>query len=335
MRILIIGGTAFVGRHITQAAIDAGHEVTLLHRGRTGADLFPGARHLTADRDGDLGALDGREWDAAIDVSAYRPGQVRALARALDGRGGRYLFISSTSVYRPLARPFFTESAPLAELDDPERQAVTAQTYGGLKVACERAAAGQYGADRVTIIRPAYVIGPHDYTCRFTWWVQRIASGGTVLAPGDPAAPIQVIDARDLAAWTVTLAQNLVPGTFHAVSPPPPFSFAEMLTAIADEVGPPGTELRWVAGGFLQAAGETGASLPLWPDTAEERSLNMADPAAALAAGLRPRALRDSIADIRRHELRSPTPVPGGTGLAPQREAELLSRWQGRPQADR
>ncbi|HVB46437.1 MAG TPA: NAD-dependent epimerase/dehydratase family protein [Streptosporangiaceae bacterium] len=327
MRILIIGGTAFVGRHLAQAALTAGHDVTLFHRGRTGRDLFPQATHLTGDRDQDLSALANRKWDATVDVCGYLPRQVRALAAVLGARGGQHVFISSTSAYRTPIAPGFTEqNAPLAELADPTTEVITDQTYGGLKVACERAAAELY--DATTIVRPTYVIGPHDYTCRFPWWVQRIARGGTVLAPGDASDPIQVIDARDLADWVVSLIARSVTGTFHAVSPAPPFGFGDLLAAISSQVAPPGTELAWVGKDFLLAAGETDASLPLWPGGDSERDINAADPAAAYAAGLQPRPIEQSIAEIHAAELKSPTPAGPGIGLAPDREAELLDRWR-------
>jgi 2'-hydroxyisoflavone reductase len=265
MRILIIGGTQFVGRHLAQAAIRAGHDVSLFHRGRTGADLFPEASHLTGDRDADMSALAAGSWDATIDVCAYLPRQVHSLAEALDGRGGLHMFISSVSVYRTPVPPGFREDAALAELADPATQDVTDESYGGLKVLCEQAARELHGPQRTTIIRPTYVVGPHDHSGRLTWWVDRLSRGGIVLAPGDPADPIQVIDARDLAAWSITLLERSVTGTFHAVSPPPPFGFGQLLDEIATEVAPAGTRLTWVASDFLRAAGEDSDSLPLWP----------------------------------------------------------------------
>jgi 2'-hydroxyisoflavone reductase len=194
MRILIIGGTAFVGRHIAQAALDAGHQLTLFHRGRTGPGLFPQAAHLTGDRDLDLHALRAGRWDATVDVCGYLPRQVEALTEALDGRGGRQLFISSTSVYQTPVAPGFGEDAPLAELADPFVEEITGETYGGLKVACEQTLGRLYGA-AATVVRPTYVIGPYDHSGRFAWWVERLARGGAVLAPGDASDPIQVIDA--------------------------------------------------------------------------------------------------------------------------------------------
>jgi 2'-hydroxyisoflavone reductase len=327
MRILIIGGTAFVGRHITQAALDAGHEVTLFNRGRR-ADLFPEATHLTGDRNTDLSALATGEWDATIDVCAYFPRQVRELAAVLGNRGGQHIFISSVSAYAFPVAPGYTEDAPLAELDDPATEEVTDQTYGGLKVECERTVTELYGPESTTIIRPTYVIGPYDKTYRLTWWVERIAAGGAVLAPGDDDNLIQVIDARDMATWIVSLASRSVTGAFHAVSPAPPFTFKDLLTEISAEVAPPGTELVWVSNDFLLAEGETGYSLPLWPADDPESTLNAADPAAADAAGLRPRPIRQTVAELHAAELAAPTPFTPRTEITREREAELIARWR-------
>lgn len=337
MRILIIGGTAFLGRHIAHAALSAGHDVTLFHRGQTGADLFPEATHLTGDRNEDLSALAVGRWDATVDVCGYLPSQVRSLAHAMDGRGGQYVFISSVSAYRSPLPAGYTEDAPLVRLADPATQEITADSYGGLKAACERTVTEFYGPDGATIIRPTYVIGPHDYSGRFTWWVERVARGGNVLAPGRPDYPIQVIDARDLAAWIVTLIGGQVTGIFHAVSPAPPFGFGDLLEAIVAEVAPQGTRLIRIDADFLIAEGENDTSLPMWSGAASDRNFCAADPSAAFTAGLTPRPLRQTIAEIHAHELSSPTAIravvgvalsaQGGIGLTPHHEAELLARW--------
>jgi 2'-hydroxyisoflavone reductase len=326
MRILIIGGTAFVGRYIAQAAADRGHDLTLFHRGKTGADLFPQATHLAGDRDEDLSALSAGHWDATIDVCGYFPRQVRSLAAALRGRGGRHVYISSVSAYSPSVQPGYDESAPLAEIGDPDATEITGENYGGLEVACEQASTELFGPG-TTIIRPTYVIGPHDRSYRFTWWVDRIARGGTVLAPGDPADPIQLIDARDQGSWIVSLLERSVTGTFHAVGCVPPFGFGDMLAAIAAEVAPAGTRLTWASSDFLRDAGVDGAALPLW-DEGDAGAANMmtANPAAAFAAGLTPRPLRQTVADIRA-EGREPGAGRPGVGISADREAELLARW--------
>jgi 2'-hydroxyisoflavone reductase len=326
MRILIIGGTAFVGRYIAAAAADRGHDLTLFHRGQTGPELFPQATHLSGDRDQDLSALAAGSWDATVDVCAYFPRQVRSLAAALGGRGGRYVFISSVSAYSPSVLPGYDESAPLADIGDPDAAEITNENYGGLKVACEQASSELFGPE-TTIVRPTYVIGPHDRSYRFTWWVDRIARGGTVLTPGDPADPIQLIDARDMGTWVVSLLERSVTGTFHAVGSAPPFGFGQMLAAIAAEVAPPGTELTWADSAFLSSRQVDGMMLPLW-DEGDAAAANMmcANPAAAFAAGLTPRPLRETIADIRAED-RTPGTGRPGVGLSAEREAELLAQW--------
>jgi 2'-hydroxyisoflavone reductase len=326
MRILVIGGTAFVGRHIVAAAIDAGHDVTLFHRGVTGAELFGDATHLTGDRNVDLTAVTSGSWDATIDVCAYFPRQVRTLAHALDGRGGTYVYISSVSAYSPTMQPNYDESAALAAVDDPAATEVTDENYGGLKAACEQESVQLFGPD-TTIIRPTYVIGPYDRSYRFTWWVDRLARGGTVLAPGEPHDPIQLIDARDQAVFIVSLLERSITGTFHTVNPAPPFGFGQMLDIIAGEVAPPGTQLTWVSSDFLVSRGVDGAALPLWPE-GERDAVNMsrANPAAAFAAGLSPRPLRETVADIRSED-RVPGTGRPGIGMSPERAAELLASW--------
>jgi 2'-hydroxyisoflavone reductase len=315
MRILIVGGTRFVGRHITEAALAAGHEVALLHRGKSGKDLFPEATHLFADRNQDLSILTGTRWDATIDVSAYLPRQVSALAGALSDNGGHYVFISSVSVYENPAAPGYDESSTVRTLPPgPIPDTVTGETYGALKVLCEQAAIDHFGPSTL-VIRPTYVIGPWDHSGRFTHWVQRIARGGDVLAPGYPDRAIQVIDARDLAAFA--LLPNS--GIFHTVCASMPF--VDLLERIKTVVGPPGTRLTWADPQFLLDAGETGETLPLWYAGDEGDALvNTADPAAAIKAGLSIRPLEESIRDISQEP-----PVSGF--LSSNKESELLERW--------
>ena len=324
MRILVVGGTAFVGRYFVLSARAAGHEATLLHRGRTEPDSFPEAEHLLTDRDGDLSALAGRRFDATVDVIGYRPGQVSSLARALDGRGGHHLFVSTCSVYAPPTGGAYTESAPLLAPAGADVTAVTPETYGPLKVACERAAVEAYG-DRLVTVRPTYVVGPHDHTWRLPWWVQRIARGGEVVAPGPYDAPIQVIDARDQGAFMTWLLERAVSGVFHTVSPAPPYGFGDLLEAVAARVAPAGTTLRWVDPEPLLAAGPPRGAFPLWSEGEPDPPGSGADPSAAIAAGLAVRPLARTIDETWDWVRSGATPKPG-VGLSPDDEAALVGR---------
>jgi 2'-hydroxyisoflavone reductase len=323
MDILFVGGTRFVGRAMAEVAAQRGHSVTLLHRGRTTPDTLSGLEHLTADRNEDLSVLAGRTFDATIDVCAYVPRQVDALGAALDGRGGHHVFVSTMSVYVDTDEPGLTESGELARLDDPTTEDVTEETYGGLKVLCEEAARTAYG-EALTIVRPTYVVGPHDPTGRFTWWVRRIARGGTVLAPGPADSPIQVVDARDMAEWTIDLAERGVGGTFNAIGNEPPFGFGDLLEATVEAVGPEGTALTWVDGSWLKEQGEGYQSLPLWVEGGYEW-LMAADPTAAFSTGLTPRPLVETIADTLAWIQAEHPPEVEGWGISAEREAELLA----------
>jgi 2'-hydroxyisoflavone reductase len=339
MKILVIGGTQFIGRHLVEILIRNGDQVTLFHRGRTNPELFPETEHRFGDRGLDMSALASGAWEATIDLSAYVPRHVYRLAEALGGRGGRYVHISSVSAYADPPGPGLTEDAPLRVLDDPTTETVDGDTYGGLKALCERASHGSFGAMTVegsgasprgvpvSIVRPTYVAGPHDHTRRFTWWVERVARGGRVLAPGPKDNPFQVIDVRDLAEFLAQLAYGEAKGTFHAVSPAPPFSFEDFLSAVVDEVGPAGTELVWVEARALIEAGATDAELPLWAALGPHRYLSAADPSRAIAAGLRPRPLGETIRDVYQQEVVAPTvtrPRVHVVGISPARERELL-----------
>ncbi len=326
MRILVIGGTRFVGRHLVAAALERDHDVTLFHRGRTGDGLFPEVDDRHGDRDTDLSALADGRWDATVDVCAYVPRQVDTLAQALDDRGGHHLLVSSVSAYDPSVPAGYTEDAPLATPPPPEVEEVSDATYGGLKVACERAAVAAHGRTTV-LVRPTYVVGPHDYSWRFPWWVRRLAEGGEVLAPAPSEAPIQVIDARDMAAWMVGLLEQEATGAFHAASPPPPFSWRELLQSVGQAVAPRGTTLHWVAAERLHAAGLDGRGLPLWPGDDDQVGMMAADPTAAYATGLTPRPIADTAKDTLEW-LRGTDapPMPPGVGLDPEQEAELLGR---------
>ena len=323
MHVLVVGGTRFVGRHIVQALLDAGHEVTLFHRGSGDEDPFPQAEHRHGDRDGDLHELGQGTWDATVDTSAFVPRQVRALGDALGGaggRGGRYLYISSMSTYAEADEPGITESSPLEVLTDPDTEEITPETYGGLKALCEYAAVEVFGAATL-IVRPTYVIGPYDTTGRFTYWVRRLADGGEVLAAGPRDQPVQVIDGRDLADFCVRLLEDGASGPFHVAGPPPPHSLGDLLDAVRDAVAPEGTTIRWMEPETAAAHGLDGQALPLWHG-GERSTTAAADASAALGRGLRMRPVAESARDILKAQ--DVTPLVPGVGLDRQREEGLL-----------
>src|SRR4030095_11435959 len=207
MRILVIGGTMFLGRHIVEHALARGHEVTLFHRGKTNPHLFPDLEHVLGDRKESLEPLAGRRFDAILDTCGYVPRVVKLSAHALSGAAPHYTFISTISVYSDHKTLNQDETGPTGELEDPTREEITGDTYGPLKVLCEQAAAESF-TGRVLVIRPGLIVGPHDPTDRFTYWPVRIARGGEVLAPGPEDTPVQLIDVRDLAAWTVEMMET-------------------------------------------------------------------------------------------------------------------------------
>jgi 2'-hydroxyisoflavone reductase len=324
MKLLVLGGTRFLGRAAVEEALRRGHEVTLFNRGRTNPDLFPGTEHPHGDRDGDLSALEGRTWDAVIDPSGYLPRVVRASAELLAHAVGHYVFVSSISVYRSFSAPGFDEHAPRIELEDPTVEEVL-EYYGGLKALCEDVVAEVY-AGRSANVRAGLIVGPHDPTDRFTYWPVRVARGGEMLAPAPPGRPVQFVDARDLGAWLVTVAENRTAGAFNATAPPLPF--AELLDSCTRVSGSDAT-IRWVDEDFLLAH-EVGQwmELPLWLAQSELEWAHMqeADVSRAIAAGLTFRPLDETVADtLAWAHAREERETADGVGLAPEREAELLA----------
>ncbi|HVL63900.1 MAG TPA: NAD-dependent epimerase/dehydratase family protein [Actinomycetota bacterium] len=293
MRYLILGGTRFVGRHVVRAALDEGHDVTLFTRGVTNPKLFPEAEHLQGDREtGELASLRGREWDRVVDVSGYTPDAVEATARLLRDASDHYTFVSTISVYRR-----WNEAAEESEVLDPpppgERE-VTGDTYGPLKVACEEVVREVFGR-RALVVRPGIVVGPHDHTDRFTYWVARVAAGGEVAAPGPPETPVQVVDGRDLAEWLVWMAMRRRPGVYNATGPDYRLTFGRLLARI-DEVTGSRASLRWIPERRLP---EEAASLfPLWTPASEADRFTMTvDSTRARWEGLLFRPLGETIRD--------------------------------------
>src|SRR5215207_1183335 len=229
MRILILGGTVFLGRHSVEAALARGHEVTLFNRGTHNPALFPQVEKLHGDRNGDLAVLRGRTWDAVIDTSGYLPRAVRKSAELLSDAANHYTFISSISVYpHPVPRNA-DESAPVEILDDPASENI-GEHYGGLKALCEQVV-DEYFPNRAINVRAGLIVGPYDYMDRFPYWVDRVARGGEVLAPGHPDRPVQLIDARDIAEWNIRMIENGMSGTFNVTGPDYLLTMQAMLEA--------------------------------------------------------------------------------------------------------
>ena len=243
MRTLILGGTVFLGRHVAAEALARGHELTLFTRGLHGAGLFPEAERLRGDRGRDVSALRGREWDAVIDTSGYAPADVAASSEALAGSGAHLVFVSSINAYPGWPAQTVDEDSPAWETGPDE--------YGPNKAAAERAAEAALPG-RVAAVRAGLLVGPHDGVFRLPWWVKRIAEGGDVPAPGDPSRPLQIIDARDLAAWMLELAERRVAGTFNGTGPAGMTTMGELLEAAVDATGS-GARLRWIPDGALRA----------------------------------------------------------------------------------
>lgn len=326
MNILILGGTVFLGRHLVVAALERGHSVTLFNRGRHNADLFPAVEKLRGDRDGGLDVLHGRRWDAVIDTCGYVPRLVGAAATLLADQVERYVFISSISVYANASVPDQTEEAELARIGDPAVEEITSDTYGALKALSESAAETAM-PNRVLTIRPGLIVGPHDPSDRFTYWPVRIAAGGDVLAPGNPRQPVQVIDARDLAAWIVRRVEVGQTGVYNATGPQVPAPMAWILELCRSVTGSD-ANLIWTTDAFL-AAHNVGAyvELPLWLP-ADLYGMDQTNIDRALAAGLTFRPLAETIADtLAWHRTRSDS-HRWKAGLTPAREAELLAAWQ-------
>ncbi len=321
MKILILGGTKFLGRATAEAALDRGHELTLFTRGETNPGLFPDVEKVRGDRTEDLSGLGGREWDAVVDTSGYIPAVVRRSAEALKGSVGRYLFVSSVSVYADFTKGP-NEDSPRAELGDAPIDELSPEyeNYGALKALCEDAVTDVYG-DRATIVRPGLIVGPHDPTGRFTYWPHRVARGGEVAVPAPPQRLVQFIDVRDLGNWMVELLESDEGGAFNATRPG--VSWAELIeTAVA--VTGLDAEPVWIPDEFLQQH-EVGEwmELPMWLADPDWVGMNQADVSRAVAAGLTFRPVEETV----RGTL-DEAETTDDAGMKPERELELIEAWR-------
>jgi 2'-hydroxyisoflavone reductase len=326
VRLLVIGGTRFVGRAFVEVAVDHGHDVAVFHRSVSEPEDLPRVEHLHGDRDGQLGLLRGRSWDAVLDTCAYVPRAVREAAAVLRDAAGHYTLVSSLSVHPDDMPAGSTEGAAIHQPPFPQAETVTDQTYGPLKVACEHAATTAF-ADRCLIIRPGYIVGPHDPSDRFTFYLRRAAGGGEMAAPGPPDAPLQVIDVRDLAAFMLGRIEAADSGVFGVVGPGEPIVMGDVLHAARD-VAAAGTTFTWVSEEFLDAVGDQAQQwFPMWEP--QFPGVHTYDAAKAVAAGLRYRPFAQTVADtLARDQQRGQPDLC--TGLSAQMESELLATWHSR-----
>jgi 2'-hydroxyisoflavone reductase len=337
LRILILGGTGFTGPHQVRYAISRGHQITLFNRGRQPHE-WPGAvEELIGDRNtGDLKALEGREWDVCIDNPTTLPFWVRDAGRVLHGKIKHYLFISTISVYADNLKPA-DESAPVASYTGKDAMAETMESlrangelYGPLKALSEKEAQLQFPG-KATIIRPGLIVGPGDETDRFTYWPVRLARGGEVLAPGDGSDPVQIIDARDLAEWTIRMAEAHTLGTFNATGPEQPLPMRTMLTGIAAAIRAD-PQLLWVPTDFLESEKvEAWSDMPVWvPARGDSAGFAKRSIAKALAAGLTFRPLATTASDTLAWFKQQPAERQAKlkAGLTPAREGEVLAKWK-------
>lgn len=330
MKLLILGGTRFLGRALVDSALGAGHEVSVFTRGISDAgDLPADVERLTGDRDGGMDALKGRSWDAVIDTSGYVPRIVRQSVELLADLTPFYAFVSSISVYSGLDRPGVNEESPVIELTDPSTEEV-AQHYGGLKALCEREVMRVYPGASL-IVRPGLIVGPRDPTDRFTYWPARLRRGGRVLAPGHPQAQVQIIDVRDLADWIVRMAEARRSGTYNASGPDRTLTMGELLEQCRSVLNPH-AELQWADSSFLLGH-DVGPwmEMPLWlpgeGGTEDVAHMMAADIGKAIRDGLTFRPLADTIRDTAEWDATRPGDTVRKAGMSADKEAELLARW--------
>jgi 2'-hydroxyisoflavone reductase len=336
LRILILGGTGFTGPHQVRYAVARGHQVTVFNRGRHQADLPSSVERLMGDRNGQLDELKGRTWDVVIDNPTSLPRWVRLTGEILGGKCDQYVFISTLSVYADWAKPNVDESFPLATTPEPESEDVP-KYYGALKALSEKEAEKWYPG-KVTVIRPGLIVGPGDETDRFTYWPVRIARGGEILCPGNPADAAQVIDARDLAEWTIRMVEERHYGIYNATGPRSPMGVGEMLAGIRAAM--PGSlqcTFTWADADFLaEQKVRPWADMPVWiPPKGEYLGWGQANIEKAVAKGLTFRPLAETARETLEWHRTRPAEAQAKlrAGLTPEREAEVLAAWHARKPA--
>jgi len=340
LKILILGGTRFIGLHMTALAQQRGHSVTFFNRGKTKADRFPEIERIKGDRNGEIDGLANRQWDVVIDNSGYVPRHVKLSAELLAPNVRQYVFVSSISVYPDFSVPR-DENSPVGKLADESIEKVDGDTYGPLKALCEQAAEKAMPG-RTTIIRPGLIVGPDDNTDRFTYWPARAARGGEFIAPGAAADPFQVIDARDLAAFTINAVERNFTGIYNLVSNVNDFKFGELTNACivsakkqAKPVDAP--RATFIPAEFLEEQKVAPWSeMPVWlPAKGEEAAFAATSNAAARAKGLKITPLAKTVDDTLAWHLARPAEEREKlkAGIAPDKEATVLAAWKAKPGA--
>ena len=325
MNILIIGGTKFLGRHLVDSALARGHSVTLFNRGKTNPTLFPEIETILGDREHDIEKLAGREWDAVIDTCGYVPRVVRLSGKGVERSVSRYVFISSISVYASFSKIGIDEADPVGKIEDESVEEITGESYGPLKALCEKATHDIFG-ERALIVRPGLIVGPHDPTDRFTYWPLRVSRGGAVLTPEKPEVPVQIIDVRDLAEFTVKLIEENASGIYNATGPDYELTLGAMLD-VCKHVSSSDAQFKWASVEFLnQNNVAPWSDMPAWlPDNGEDAGFARVDISKAIHAGLKFRPLKDTVRDTIEWANMRPAEHQWKAGLKPEREAELLA----------
>ena len=339
MKLLIIGGTRFVGHHLVAAALARGHEVTLFNRGNYSAEPAVETIHGDRHNEGDLAKLKGRRWDVVVDTCGHLPRSVRAAAEILSGSVDRYVFISSQNAYASVSVPGVDETFPRATLTteqldqadaiDKSGQPSYGALYGGLKALSEEAAE-EAMPNRVLIIRPGLIVGPQDYTDRFTYWVARVSRGGEVLAPGRPERFVQFIDARDLAEWIVSMAEQKATGIYNANHDPEKLTMQSVLDECKLASDSDAT-FTWASEEFLLRENVSAWSdMPLWlPEEAAPhlKGFMFINCDKAIAAGLRFRPLSETVRDTLSWYQTNHSDQELKAGIDSDKEQALLRKW--------
>ena len=339
MKLLIIGGTIFLGKSLVESALERGHDPTLFNRGQHNPDFFPEVEKLRGDRDGGLDALNDREWDAVIDTCGYFPRIVRQSAQKLANCTGHYTFISSISVYADFSTPGTREDAALGQISEEDGESadkITNENYGPLKVRCEEEVEKAFPG-RNLLIRPGLIVGPFDPSDRFTYWPVRVSKGGEMLVPGSPDVRLEIIDVRDLADWTIRMIERGKTGPYSATGPNYPLTM-ETVLATSKKLTDSNVEPIYMDGEFLKDNEVEPSQLHTWYVPDDEPEWKYAwdiDCSKAQADGLTYRPLETTISDTLVWDSTRPTDAPRRTNLAPAKEAELVNLWKSRKLANR